>query len=101
MTESHYSKFEVGFEFQKSQCRLASGPEEADDEGPSSTSLGVSGATGAAAAAAAAGGGGEVAAAKARGKLVGALVRRHLIEGVVPLLVELRHMMQVGAYVLL
>ena len=49
------------------------------------------------------GGGGGAAAegvAKARGRLVGALIKRHLVEGVVPLLVELRHMMQVcgGAY---
>ena len=32
---------------------------------------------------------------KARGRLVGALIKRHLVEGVVPLLMELRHMMQV------
>ena len=44
---------------------------------------------------AAAAGGGE-AAARARGRLVGALIKRHLVEGVVPLLVELRHIMQVG-----
>ena len=40
-------------------------------------------------------------AANARGKLVGALVRRHLVEGVVPLLVELRHMMQASRHPLL
>jgi hypothetical protein len=44
---------------------------------------------------AAAGSQGAGPAAKAKGKLVSALMKKHLVEALVPAMVELRHMLQV------